>query len=166
MLDRRNLAIIAICCVPTIAITMVMAYRFGLDEPALTAPTAALTDPVETVPRVQARPMQPGEPLGAATVVASVSYAGDAARLPETAAVFVFARVPGERMPVAVERLAPGRLPVEVVFRQRAGAELELVARLTLLGGAKLEPGDVESAVQVVAPGEGEEVVALRLPPI
>jgi hypothetical protein len=55
---------------------------------------------------------------------------------------------------------------VEVVFRHNPGGELEIVARLSLLGGAKLEQGDVETAVQVVAPGEGEKVVALRLPPI
>lgn len=110
--------------------------------------------------------MRPGQRLGSAVVVVSVSYEGEVAGLPETATVFVFARTPGERMPIAVERLAPARLPLEVVFRHEAGAELEIVARLSRLGGAKFEEGDVESVVEVTAPEEGEKVVALRLPPL
>jgi hypothetical protein len=165
-LNRRNLAILALCCIPTIAITTVMAYRFAADEPVVTVPAASVPGRDAGLGRLEARPMQPGEPLGQASVVASVSYAGEVARLPEAAMVFIFARVPGQRMPLAVERVAPTRLPVEVVFRHNPGGELEIVARLSLLGGAKLEQGDVETAVQVVAPGEGEKVVALRLPPI
>jgi hypothetical protein len=165
-LNRRNLAIVALCCLPTIAITTVVAQRYSPDERGVGGSPASAAHVDEAVGRVVAQPMRPGEPVGPAAVVASVSYEGDVAGLPKTAAVFVFARRSGERMPVAVERLAPARLPVDVVFRHEAGAELEIVARVSLLGGAKLEEGDVESAVTVVAPGEGEKVIALRLPGI
>lgn len=162
-MNKRNLVILMLCCVPTIAITFVMAHRYAADEPA----TAGLTDAVsgqDEIRRVEARAMQPGEPFGPASVVAVVSYAGTVAHLPETAAVFVFARRSGERMPVAVERFAPTQLPAEVVFRSKGGEALEIVARLTRLGGARLEEGDVESVIEVVAPAAGEIGVELRLP--
>lgn len=76
-----------------------------------------------------------------------VTYPGDVRLLPETAVVYVFARRPGQAMPLAVERFEPAALPRTVEF-QRRGAELtgvELVARLSLAGDVYLRPGDTEA---------------------
>ena len=91
-MNRRNLAIVALCCLPTIAITTVVAQRYSSDERGVGGSPASAAHVDEAVGRVVAQPMRPGEPVGPAAVVASVSYEGDVAGLPKTAAVFVFAR--------------------------------------------------------------------------
>jgi len=77
-----------------------------------------------------------------------VTYPGDVRLLPETAVVYVFARRPGESMPLAVERFEPAVLPRTVEFQRRGSelADVELVARLSLAGGVHLGPGDAEVA--------------------
>ena len=97
-----------------------------------------------------------------------VSYAGDVGSLPVGAAVFIFARRGGETMPVAVERFTPSQLPVEVVFRapDEKRSELQITARLSMSGGVRLQPGDVEASLEPMVPPEREVRVELQIPPI
>ncbi len=76
-----------------------------------------------------------------------------------SAAVFVFARVPGSPMPLAVQRLDPASLPTRVTLDDSmvmipgtslAGMpQLELVARLSQSGQPVAQPGDAEGKVTV-----------------
>lgn len=89
--------------------------------------------------------------------------AGLADRFPADAVLFVFARIPGQRMPVAVHRFPAPRFPVP--FTLEAGhagepgdappAQLEVVARLSRGGMAgPPQPGDLEGlAAGPFAPG-------------
>lgn len=88
------------------------------------------------------------------------------------AAVFVFARVPGSPMPLAVQRLSPSQVPGLVVLddsmvmipgTQLAGMpQLELVARLSQTGQPIAQSGDFEVVVQVT-PTQFEEGVSLQI---
>lgn len=86
-----------------------------------------------------------------------------------TARVFVIARVPdGPPMPIAVRALDPAGLPEQLVLTDRdamqptrvlsAFQRVEVVARLSLSGDPKRQPGDVESAAHVLDPRNADPV--------
>jgi cytochrome c-type biogenesis protein CcmH len=79
-------------------------------------------------------------------------------RVPSDAVLFIFARVPGQRMPLAVQRFPSPRFPVEFTLQAGHGgesgdaqpAQLEVVARVSSGGMAgPPQPGDLEG----LAPG-------------
>jgi hypothetical protein len=177
----RPWALVLICCIPTVLVTAAVAYHLGVASVAVVPPAsvnnvhagsvAARTDSPSTprVPRDIAQPMLPGaEVATSGGIVARISYAGDPSSLPASATVFVFARRPGVPMPVAVERYQPGQLPVEVVFRapDESDAALQITARLSLSGGVRLAPGDVEASSQPLVPGPEETRIELQIPPL
>ncbi len=96
----------------------------------------------------------------------NVSYQGDVTALPGAALVYLFIREPGNRMPLAVERREPGTLPIQVSFKGEALArsDLEVVARLTMDGGVRLQPGDVEVSRRLDPADLAREPLRLVLP--
>ena len=114
-----------------------------------------------------ARSMMPG--AGSTGTVAPgvtvrVSIAAPVSDWPATARVYVFARRPGERMPLAVERYGVGELPVSLAFSApEDGGALELVARLSRSGNVTFDDGDLEAAA-TADPGSGG-IVELVLAP-
>lgn len=95
-----------------------------------------------------------------------VSYKGDAALLPAEARVYVFARVPGTTMPIGVEALNPGDLPMEINFGnpQSGISSAEVVARLSLTGSVQLEPGDSQVVSPPMSFSVGAEPTLLNIP--
>ena len=123
---------------------------------------------VSPAPRMDAaRPMMPraAVPGGADVgVTARVSLAVSAADWPASARVFVFARRPGERMPLAVERYQLDELPVSLTFSMpEGGGPLELVARLSRSGKVTFDAGDLEAGA-VVDPESGVAVDLVLAP--
>ncbi len=120
-------------------------------------------------------PAELGEPLGSAdasslsvrvTVSASV-----AAQLPAEATVFIFARPPGQRMPIAATRRPARELPLTVSLghNELLGDgdlgqfdRLEVVARISASGDAAATAGDLEGTIRM-APGTAAELVIDRL---
>jgi hypothetical protein len=105
----------------------------------------------------------------ATEVVATVAYQGDVTTLPGGAKLFVFARVPGQRMPLAVESFAPSELPLQVGFSPSDSSidQLEVVARLSMTGSVTKHAGDPEVIGRTVTIGRGgAENVELLIPAV
>ncbi len=106
----------------------------------------------------------PAVPAAAVRVHVDLSDAFD--RLPDAARVFIFARVPGRPMPVAVVSLLPSQLPTAVKLDDSnsmvAGASVshhsrvDLVARLSLSGNAL--DADYETLIRNVKVGDSRSV--------
>jgi hypothetical protein len=173
-LSKRPIVLLLVCCVPTVLATAGVAYYLGVDPVVSVAQTVAVdvaaygqpaAPPV--VRRDVARSMLPGAAsTDSAGLVAHVTYAGDVATLPASAAVFVFARRADIPMPLAVERYQPAELPVEVVFfaPDESPTPLLITARLSRGGGVRLEEGDSEASSEPMLPGPKETRVELRIP--
>lgn len=113
-----------------------------------------------------------GQPVaGDVAVHLRVALAPGVAATP-TARVFVIARVPdGPPMPIAVRALDPAGLPEQLVLTDRDAMQptrvlsmfqrVEVVARLSLSGDPKRQPGDVESAAQVLDPRSADMVTLI-----
>ncbi len=103
-----------------------------------------------------------------AAVVVDVAYAGDAQILPETAKIFVFAREPGKRMPLAVESFQPHQLPQRVGFAspETAVARVEVVARLSLTGAVTRHGNDPEVVSAAVAFKQQPQMLQLTIPEV
>ncbi len=132
------------------------------------APVPAATAPAAPAPQIgAARPMMPGSRSTGAVatgVTVRVSLAPSLSDWPDAARIHVFARRPGERMPLAVERYRVDELPVSLSFSApEDGGALELVARLSRSGNVTFDDGDLE-AVAKGDPGAGG-VVELVLAP-
>lgn len=85
--------------------------------------------------------------------------------------IFVYARAPGERMPITVERLQVSQLPAEV-FLSAANSMVEgisladfenvdIVARISVSGMAEQQPGDFKGELSNVKVTDGDESVRL-----
>ena len=93
-------------------------------------------------------------------------------RLDPDATVFVIARVPGEPMPVAVQRHRLSALPLQITLgdgdspmptrKLSSLQQVEVLARLSASGSANRQPDDLESPVQPVSLPASAPVV-LRL---
>ena len=112
----------------------------------------------------QATPAAPAASDAALPVQVTFAPGIDLTRVPAEARVFVIARAAGgPPMPVAVQKHAPGALPLSITLSDAdnlmptatlsALDEIEVVARLSMSGTANKQPGDVES-----------EPVRLKLP--
>jgi hypothetical protein len=106
-----------------------------------------------------------GEPSRAPYgVVAALRYAGDAGQLAPDATVYVFLRVPGERMPLAVQYFHASELPKRVMLATTAArTDVELVGRLSLAGQVDRAAGDPETRVLLHRVGHPPETVDLVL---
>ena len=83
-----------------------------------------------------------------AGLIAEVVVEDLPAGIQESARLFVFVRLPGERMPLGVQQYALHELPETVRFMGQAPvAEVELVARLSLSGRVTASPEDLEVVV-------------------
>lgn len=70
-------------------------------------------------------------------------------QLPDTALLYAFARVPGERMPLIVEYFAVNDVPALIPFLvTETVEELEVVVRIAPLGQVQRGPQDLEVTVQ------------------
>ncbi|NMC71914.1 MAG: hypothetical protein GYA57_17905 [Myxococcales bacterium] len=106
------------------------------------------------------------------TVSGTVALAPElASRVPRNAVLFVFARVPGARVPEAAQRIPDPRFPVEFTLAAgHAGApgelppeRLEVVARVSVAGTAgPSRAGDLEGrSREPVAPGASGVLVTI-----
>ncbi|WP_303905697.1 c-type cytochrome biogenesis protein CcmI [Thiohalomonas denitrificans] len=110
--------------------------------------------------RIEGKPSaSAGEPAPASTTelqieVAIVPELAD--RIEPDDVVFVFAREPGSRMPVAAERRKAGELPLSITLNDDASManrplgsfpQLEIVARISKSGSVSANPGDIEGVV-------------------
>lgn len=85
--------------------------------------------------------------------------------------VFVYARAPGERMPITVERIQVGALPAEVFLSASSsmveGVQLsdfervDLVARISVSGTAEQQSGDFKGELSNVKVADGDASVKL-----
>jgi hypothetical protein len=119
-----------------------------------------------------AAPIPPQPAGGAANVAVHLSVAlAPGVEATPTARVFVIARVPGgPPMPIAVRALDPMGLPEQLVLTDRDAMQpsrvlsmfdrVEVLARLSRSGNPMRQPGDVESAAQVLDP-RGTDTIAL-----
>jgi len=149
---NRNVVWLLLCCLPGVLLVLAVAWSTTPDVPSA----------AQRLPTVPLRLMgAEGFRAAPADAYAQVSYGGDPAALPESAAVFVFLREPGQRMPIAVGRFEPAELPLRVAFGPLGDGAAELVARLSLTGGVEGDARDVE--VRVPVRRRGDEV-ALSLP--
>ena len=148
---------LVVSCLPGILLVLAVAWWTAPAMPARAQP----------LPTVQLRAMGagPAGPQGVAPADAHarVDYLGDAALLPDSAAVFVFLRAPGQRMPLAVGRFRPAQLPLRVAFGPVPEGGAELVARLSISGSVEGDGRDVQSRVAVT--GRGDEL-ELSLPAV
>ena len=96
----------------------------------------------------------------------AVAYAGAAESLPREAAVLVFVRRPGERMPLVVERFAARELPRSVALQldNETAGSLELVARLSQHGDVRLDAGDVEVVRNLAGEGTAVRSFSIQIP--
>ncbi|WP_417584088.1 c-type cytochrome biogenesis protein CcmI [Nitrincola sp.] len=85
--------------------------------------------------------------------------------------VFVYARAPGERMPITVERLQVSQLPADI-FLSAANSMVEgisladfenvdIVARISVSGMAEQQPGDFKGELSNVKVTDGDESIRL-----
>ncbi|KGK43020.1 hypothetical protein LH51_02590 [Nitrincola sp. A-D6] len=85
--------------------------------------------------------------------------------------IFVYARAPGERMPITVERLQVSQLPAEI-FLSAANSMVEgvsladfenvdIVARISVSGMAEQQSGDFKGELSNVKVTDGDEYVKL-----
>ncbi len=145
---------------------------------------AALSRGLEVVSEVVDATARPRLTLRLQGEVASVAAnAGDsiiievslAADLNPTTPIFVIARDPGAPMPpVAVRRLLASDLPTRIELTDADAmlpgrplsrlAEVELLARASLSGGASARSGDLESPAMVIKPGAGPIVLRIHRP--
>ncbi|QEW07596.1 c-type cytochrome biogenesis protein CcmI [Nitrincola iocasae] len=87
--------------------------------------------------------------------------------------IFVYARAPGERMPITVERLQVSQLPADVFLsaansmvegRNLADFEnVDIVARISVSGRAEQQPGDFKGELSNVKVTDGDESVRLTI---
>lgn len=85
--------------------------------------------------------------------------------------VFVYARAPGERMPITVERIQVGALPAEIFLSASSsmveGVQLsdfervDLVARISVSGTAEQQSGDFKGELSNVKVADGDASVKL-----
>ena len=103
-----------------------------------------------------------------AAVVVDVAYAGDTQLLPATAKIFVFAREPGKRMPLAVESFQPHQLPQRVGFASPESAveRVEVVARLSLTGAVTRHGNDPEVVSAAVQFAQAPQMLELMIPEV
>ena len=110
-------------------------------------------------------------------VIARISGIEQVAGIGEASRIFVFLRRKGERMPLGVEQVEPGQLPMDVMFTypDSSEGEFDVVARLSMSGMVNKSAGDLEvmqttrlnPGVPVslsLSFGEGEEVASTPLP--
>jgi len=116
--------------------------------------------PATTMPDTR-QAMQMTAPYG---INAEISYPGDAGDLLDGAAVTVFLRQPGSRMPLAVQHFPASQLPMNVSFSSAtAEANVELVARLSPTGQVDRSPDDIEVIRTVAGFRHPPETVRLIL---
>lgn len=119
---------------------------------------AALRPQIDAARRDAGLPPLPATPSNGTGLQVDVALAPALrAGLPADATVFVIAREPGQRMPVAVERVALGALPARVTLgdddspmptrRLSQVARVEVLARVSTDGTAAGRAGDPQSAV-------------------
>ena len=102
----------------------------------------------------------------AGNIHAIVSYHGQSSDLPTTAVVYVFARVPGTKMPLAVERFAPAELPMEVAFAHPKDSvdTVEIVARLSMTGVVHKLPEDEQVVSVPMTFNSSTQALKLEIP--
>ncbi|SCZ57971.1 cytochrome c-type biogenesis protein CcmH [Thiohalomonas denitrificans] len=98
-----------------------------------------------------------GAPASTTELQIEVAVAPELAdRIEPDDTVFVFAREPGSRMPVAAERRKAGELPLSITLNDDASMadrplgdfpQLEIVARISKSGSVSANPGDIEGVV-------------------
>lgn len=113
---------------------------------------------------------QPAAPASSVSGVVELDPALKAKSAPSDT-VMVIARVPGNRMPVAVLRAPAASLPLKFTLddslamgpqaRISGASTVDIEARISKSGMAQAEPGDLVSAVQTVK--VGEKSVALQV---
>lgn len=91
--------------------------------------------------------------------------------LNDSTTIFIFARVPGSRVPTAVNRLTVGDLPAQLALddsmvmipgtQLMAMPQLELVARVSLSGQPAAQPGDYELIISDIVPAEIDAVIEM-----
>lgn len=87
--------------------------------------------------------------------------------LPESARLFVFARKPGERMPMAVEHFSIADAPASVSFgAQQPHAAIEVVARISRRGSVERHPSDLEALAVAVLAHPPEQVTLVLGEPL
>lgn len=119
-------------------------------------------------------PAAGAEPATASALEVAVAVASELkGRVQADDTLFIFARAPGSRMPVAAERRRAGELPLTVVLDDSASMsgqplsgfeKLEVVARISRSGSVRPAPGDLEGRV-VTAPGSPATITIDRLLP-
>lgn len=126
-----------------------------------TVGAAPVADPAPAAPG--APPAEGSAAAGAVALIVNVRLDPKLAnRLRPGDALFVFARaIDGPPMPLAVTRLHPSRLPVQVTLTDKMAmapglelskyAKVQVAARISKSGGATAEPGDLEAAPVEVA---------------
>ena len=91
--------------------------------------------------------------------------------LDDATIIFIFARIPGSRVPTAVNRLTVGDLPAQLALddtmvmipgtQLMAMPQLELVARVSLSGQPAAQTGDYELIIGDIVPAEIEGVIEM-----
>jgi len=120
---------------------------------------------------------QPSTEIGAAELhpqslpnenmlVAQVALAGNATSQPAAAKIFVFVRVTGTSMPLAVEQFNPSDLPTAVGFAppKQVVGQVEVVARLSLTGAVSKQPGDQEVISEPISIDQWASNILLTIP--
>ena len=159
-----------------------MALACGKNIAPLEELDPAALDPTPATPGGPPADRTPEEPPAAGaspapaaptwTVSGTVALAPElAGRVPPEAVLFVFARVPGARVPAAVQRIPAPRFPVDFTLTAgHAGApgelppdRLELVARVRRSGTAgPPQTGDLEGrSREPIAPGASGVLVTI-----
>ncbi|MEZ5557943.1 MAG: hypothetical protein R3E86_05275 [Pseudomonadales bacterium] len=187
MSDKSRLVITValVTVLATVPATVLLWLYLGPAEPAATAstpgaaqtapelPVLPVTVPPPTSPHAGAmRSVMPAAaaPGGSGEVTArlgvTVSYAGDSSSLPDSAAVFVFLRAAGQRMPLVVERFAAAELPktISLGLQGDPASAMEVVARLSLNGDVRLDPDDTEALRALDSGIQPGESLALQIP--
>ena len=107
-------------------------------------------------------------------IVVSVSLAAELASRPPRGTLFVFAKaIDGPPMPLAVARLDPARLPLEVVLDNSmamapgmdlsSARQVQIFARITASGQVRREPGDLEGSSAPLTISETTQKLTLKI---
>ena len=154
--------------------------------PPMSEEAQMLQSSIERAREMMAATGAPAEEAGSAIAATSPAAAGASWNIdvaiaanvpvPAGASVFVFARVPGSPMPMAVARIPASELPTRVELNDSmvmipgtslAGlAQVDLVARLSASGQPIAQPGDYEKVLQIATADIGDGVQILISDPV
>lgn len=147
-------------------------------QPVSIAPASPGPQPESTVPATphtatQQATAAPAAATGDAVIRGTVTIAGTlAARVAPTDTLFVFARaIDGPPMPLAAVRTRAGVWPVAFTLDDSSAmaqgmalskfAHVNIVARVSRLGNATSQPGDIEGTIENVALGSSDVRVVM-----